>query len=80
VNVEQIDLRGGGANVLTLAMGDVLAISATATLKVLGDVDDTVDAIGFAPGGDAPVGFVSYTSGGATLLVDEDVTVNLIPA
>jgi len=75
LNVEQIDLTGGGTNVLTLNTQDVLALSTTTnTLKVLGDAGDSINIVpGFTDQG-VSGGFHRYTFGGATLLVDLDIT------
>jgi Ca2+-binding RTX toxin-like protein len=74
LNVEQVDLRVGGAKALTLVRNDVLAMSPTDILKVLGDPGDVVNAIGFTRIVNAD-GFKRYTSGAAMLLVETDVTV-----
>jgi hypothetical protein len=52
-SVEQVDLSGVGANKLTISLQDVLNIStgntalqqAQTALKVVGDLDDTVDLV-----------------------------------
>jgi hypothetical protein len=75
-NVETVDLRGGSAVALTLAAADVLALNGADTLRVLGDANDVVNAVGFAAQGDPTGGFQRYVSAGATLLVETDVTVN----
>jgi Ca2+-binding RTX toxin-like protein len=75
-DVEQVDLRGGGAQTLTVAQADVLALSSTVnTLTVLGDAGDTVVAAGFAQIEDLN-GFHRYQNGMAVLLVEMDVAVN----
>jgi len=72
-NVEIIDLRGGDVSTLTLTRADVLAISPTDVLRVLGDGGDAIDTSNFTASG-APVdGFRTYRSGTATLLVETDV-------
>ena len=73
-NVETIDLRGGKAVALTLAAADVLALNGADTLRVLGDANDVVNAVGFTQIADLN-GFNRYTSGGATLLVETDLSV-----
>ncbi|MBX9606224.1 MAG: calcium-binding protein [Gammaproteobacteria bacterium] len=55
-NLDAIDLRGSGANSLTLALGDLFALSADGfTLRVLGDADDALHSTlqGWQPSGDA---------------------------
>jgi Ca2+-binding RTX toxin-like protein len=74
-NVETVDLRGGKAVALTLAAADVLALNGADTLRVLGDANDVVNAVGFAAQGDPTGGFQRYTSGAAMLLVDADMQV-----
>jgi len=76
LEVEQIDLAGGGNNTLTVGQLDVLAISSTTdTLRVFGDAGDTVIAAGFTDFGVSGA-FHQYQRGAlATLLVDTDVNV-----
>ena len=77
--IERIRLTGSSASTLTLNVQDVLEISTSARLKVLGDGDDTVDiGPGWNPGADVMIGaytFQRYTKSGAVLLIDEDVAV-----
>jgi Ca2+-binding RTX toxin-like protein len=77
VGIEEIDLEADtGANTLTLIVQDVLDISDTDVLTVLGDSGDSVDAgTGWTDGGIAG-GFHVYTQGLATLNLDTDLTVN----
>ena len=78
-DVEIIDLTGSGDNTLFLQRGDVLAMSSNGTLRIDGDAGDTLtvaDAAGWTKTPDAG-GYFSYTNGGATLVVDMDVTHNL---
>ena len=81
--IEQIDLGAdAGANSLTLSAQDVLDISDTDTMTVIGDAADGVDAgTGWTDGGIVGSGNHIYTQmvgpSLATLLVDPDVTVNL---
>jgi Ca2+-binding RTX toxin-like protein len=75
LNIEQIDLRAG-AHTLTLNRSDVLAMSPTDTVKILGDGADTVDFVPIeAEGGRAPLGFTRYTINGAVLIIDSDINV-----
>lgn len=47
-DIEALDLRGSGANTLSLSPAHVQSITgASNTLRVMGDVDDTVDLTGF---------------------------------
>ena len=75
LNIEQIDLRLG-AHTLTLNRSDVLAMSPTDQVKILGDGGDTVNFVGAQiEGGSAPSGFTRYTINGAVLIVDSDINV-----
>ena len=72
---EQIDLRTG-IHALKLAEADVLDMSSTSTIKILGDALDSVNIVGAeVAGGDAPVGFTLYTIGSAILIIDSDISV-----
>lgn len=77
LNVETINMTGGGSNTLTVNLQDVLDISSTTnTLKVLGEGGDTVNFVGAQGAGTSVAGgFKSYTVGLATLLIDSDITV-----
>ncbi len=80
--IEEIDLEADtGANTLTLAVQDVLDISDTDVLTVLGDSGDSVDAgTGWTDGGFDGSGNYIYTqmvgASLATLVVDPDGAVN----
>jgi Ca2+-binding RTX toxin-like protein len=77
VGIEQIDMTGGGKSLLTLNRADLLALSTESnTLTVLGSSGDRVDIVGsFTPGALSGV-FKTYNlGGGATLLVENDVSV-----
>ncbi len=74
VSLEQINMAGGGGDVLTLNKSDVLDMSSTDILKVLGDTGDVVNAVGFVQGADSG-SFHRYTNGVAVLLVETDVNV-----
>jgi Ca2+-binding RTX toxin-like protein len=82
LEIEQIDLGAdAGANSLTLSAQDVLDISDTDIVTVIGDAADTLDAgTGWTDGGFDGSGNQIYTQmvgpDLATLLVDPDVTVN----
>ena len=88
--IEQIDLRGSGANTLTLDLQEVLNISDTSnTLLVLSDGDDTVNiGAGWTPAGTELIDgktFDVFTQGNATLkvftegdIVDPVVTVDAL--
>jgi Ca2+-binding RTX toxin-like protein len=75
VGIENVDMRGGGSNKLSLNQADLLDISATSnTLKVMGDAGDSVNIIGaFTALGDVG-SFRKYKVGAAILLVDSDIT------
>lgn len=82
VGIEQVDMAAdAGANTLTLNIQDVLDLSGTDILTVLGDAGDALNAgTGWTDGGLDVNGNQIYTqnagAGLATLLVDTDVTVN----
>jgi Ca2+-binding RTX toxin-like protein len=74
-NIERIDLKRG-IQILALAESDVLSMSSTAELTILGDGFDTVEIdTPHGAGTDLGNGFTSYTVGGATLIIDSDVQV-----
>ncbi len=77
VGIEQIDLEAdAGANSVSLSAQDVLDISDTDILTILGESGDSADAgTGWTDGGISG-GFHTYTQGLATLMVDADITVN----
>jgi Ca2+-binding RTX toxin-like protein len=76
LNFEQVDLRSG-AHLLTMNQADVLDMSSTSTIKILGDSLDTVTIAGNqVMGGSAPAGFIRYTIGSAILIIDENIVVN----
>jgi hypothetical protein len=75
LNLEQIDLKAG-AHTLTLNRSDVLAMSPTDQVKILGDSADTVNFKGAqVEGGAAPAGFTRYSIGTAVLIIDSDINV-----
>ena len=74
--IEQIDLSAVGNQSVTLTAQDVLDMSDTNTVTIVGGSPDTVEAgTGWTDGGISG-GFHTYTQGLATLLVDTDITVN----
>ena len=80
-NAESIDLTGNGDNTLNLDVNDLLDLSGSANqLLVLGNAGDTVNATGgFTDTGATQAingtAFDVYSSGSATLLVEQDVNV-----
>ncbi|HTO85057.1 MAG TPA: Ig-like domain-containing protein, partial [Methylomirabilota bacterium] len=81
-NVQQVDLGAGGNSTLTLTAADVLSVTdGSHTLTVLGDNTDTVNATGggWTSTGPDISGNNVYVQGGATLVVDPNVVVNLLP-
>lgn len=77
--IDAIDLTGSGANSLTLEFADLLTMAKdTNVLRVDGDADDTIATgdTGWGVGvADADIaGYTTYTNGGATLIVDSDIT------
>jgi Ca2+-binding RTX toxin-like protein len=76
LDIEQVDLRGNGDQVLTLAKKDVLAMSTTDKIKIFGDAGDTVEIVGEqGEGTDLGNGFFRYTVDTAILDVAADITV-----
>ena len=81
-NVERIDLTGTGDNSVTLSLDDVLDLSdAENELIIDGDDGDSVTATAFVDSGTTEtVGDVTYgvyALNEATLLIDEEVAVNV---
>jgi Ca2+-binding RTX toxin-like protein len=75
VSIEKFDLRSG-AHTLELNRSDVLDMSPTDSLKVLGDAADTVDIVGGFSEGATRSGFTTYKlGGGVKLVIDEDIVV-----
>jgi Ca2+-binding RTX toxin-like protein len=75
LNFEQVDL-GAGAHTLKLNATDVLDLSSTSTIKILGDASDTVNIVGTQSAGTAVAGgYTRYTIGAAILIIDSDITV-----
>jgi serralysin len=75
-DIEQLDMRDGSDNLLTLNAQAVLDMSSTTdTLQVLGDAGDTVAIRGDYEDLGASGSFHGYRVGSATLLLDSDVTV-----
>ncbi|MBI4357498.1 MAG: FG-GAP repeat protein, partial [Gammaproteobacteria bacterium] len=77
--IENIDINGTGNNTLTLNVRDVLDLSDTSNqLIVKGAAGDAVNATGgWVLGGTQSIGgevYNSYTSGNATLLIDQDIS------
>lgn len=82
VGIEVIDIAGSGDNALVLELRDLLWISDTSnTLRVRGDQGDTLDADlaggGFIDNGSVG-GFGEYTNGVLVLLVDDELTANVV--
>jgi hypothetical protein len=79
--IELVDMSGGAASTTVLAASDVLDLSDTGELTVLGDSNDSLDAgSGWTDGGADPAGLQAFTQdvGGtlATLLVEPDLQTN----
>ncbi len=77
--IEEIDLTGTGDNNLSLSSADLLDLSDTDKLMVLGDTDDNVMSTGqgWVQEADQLIDgetYNVYTSGLATLLVDADIS------
>ena len=83
-SIENIDISGNGENTLTLDANDLLDLSdVTDELIVFGDSDDIINIEGsFTLDGTRDVdgeNFDVYADGTATLIVDPDVTVTVVP-
>ncbi len=82
--IEQVDLTGSGGNTLNISLSDLLDMSDTSNqLTILGDGDDTVNiSDGFTDSGtDETIDgqtYDIYTVGNASILIDQDITVNVI--
>jgi serralysin len=74
VSIEQFDLVKG-AHTLKLTKSDVLSMSPTDQIKILGDAGDTVNIVGTQVEGATTNGFTRYTIGSAVLLIDADINV-----
>ena len=70
--IKEIDMSGRQANNVTLSVSDVLQ-SDTDELKITGDSSDSVSTTDSWADGGVVGGFHVYTSGSATLLVDETI-------
>jgi Ca2+-binding RTX toxin-like protein len=75
VDVESIDMTGGGNNRLTLTEAELLDISSsTDTLTVFGNAGDSINIVGaFLWQGNSD-GFRRYQVGGGFLMVDADIS------
>ena len=74
-DIEVIDMDGAANNRLTLTEQDVLDISSfTDTLKVIGNVGDSIDIVGPFTVHEMSNGYRRYQVGGGILLVDADIT------
>ncbi len=79
-NIEKIDLSAAGSNGISggLTLADVVSITgkANGTLTITGDADDFItlaSGSNWTTTGVAQNGYVAYTSGSATLLIDDDI-------
>nr|WP_250646647.1 Calx-beta domain-containing protein [Pseudemcibacter aquimaris] len=80
LTLEEVDVSGGGNQTVTLAVQDVLDLTdADNKLIISGDSGDAVTSTGegWVQGADTYIEnevYNVYTSGGATLLIDEDIS------
>jgi len=79
--IEVIDLGGHGANLIRLALHDVLTLGDHNSLRIDGDAGDSIESAGQgwtpAAGGVVTLGtqtYHRYSVGGATLFIDTDLT------
>jgi hypothetical protein len=78
-NLERADLESGAAEGLTLAEGDVTAMTDDGnTLSIAGDDADTVTLVGAWVPGPVVGGFSSFTTGAATAAIDPDIITNIV--
>lgn len=76
INIEKINMTGGGNNTLTLNESDLLDLSSTTnTIRVLGTDLDTVNILGSQTETGVVGTFTRYAVGGGVLLIDSDITV-----
>jgi Ca2+-binding RTX toxin-like protein len=73
-DIDRIDMTGHGNNRFTLTAQDLLAISESDTLEVLGNAGDSINIVGEFTDEGVEGGFHRYTVGEGTLLVDTDIT------
>ena len=74
VGVERIDITGSGDNELRLSVASVTAISGAVPLRIDGDAGDRVSSEDTWIEGGTSDGYVTFTSGGATVQVQEGVS------
>jgi T1SS-143 domain-containing protein len=76
-NIERIDLGNGSeGSKLTLTAADVLEVTGSNTLQILGDSHDQVQMIGAIKGAESTINGVTmtqYTLGANTVFVDNDI-------
>ncbi|KFB08611.1 Ig-like domain-containing protein [Nitratireductor basaltis] len=79
--IEMVDLSGSGANRMTVTEQDVLDMSDAGLVKLRGDIDDSATASGFTDSGadqtENGITYDVYTSGGATLWIDQQMSVTV---
>jgi serralysin len=73
--VETIDLGGGGASTLTLKASDVLAMSDSGSLEVLGGAIDTVSLVGAFTFDGRAGGFETWSRGQAIVRIETPIDV-----
>jgi Ca2+-binding RTX toxin-like protein len=73
IGIEQILNFGSSSMSLTLSAADVIALSDSDTVRVTGANGDSVHASGEWLQGDDVDGYHTWTSGGATLVIDADI-------
>lgn len=80
--IDDVDLTGSGNNQLKLSLSDLIDVSDHAGLRVDGNAGDSFEmtTTGWTHGADQVLGsqtYASYTHGGATLLVDLDLSTTI---
>ena len=79
-NMERIDVSGVGNNEVVLALDDILDFSSISnTVTILGETGDIATIVD-GTWSDAGVigGFHRYTLGAATLIIDDNLTINIV--
>ncbi|WP_336055166.1 Ig-like domain-containing protein, partial [Nitratireductor sp. CH_MIT9313-5] len=79
--IDGIDLTGAGTDSVQLSEQDVLDMSDAGLVKLRGDIDDSATASGFTDSGadqtENGVTYDVYTSGAATLWIDQQLSVTI---
>jgi Ca2+-binding RTX toxin-like protein len=81
-SIEMMDLTGSGNATLDITPSDVEALNTADSLTIKGNTGDVVNSIGWTQTGDheliGAVYYDRYEQGGAVMLIDEDITADVI--